>query len=296
MKFFLILSLSVFAAVGMPCQTIAQVNLYKMNTWQDSLIRLGTEMYENKAEAKRLEKNFIFVKTLVASLKERHSFLYNFDQLDMISVVMSPDSRFRIFSWNIPLHDGSYLYYGAIQSHTEDGTLKLVPLLDKTFEINDPEGEALTPSVWYGAQYYSIVPLTGNRYALLGWKGHAPNYSQKVIEILQCEPNSFVLGGAIFSDSPTMFRKIFNFARDLSMYLKYDQQKSRIVFDHIVPADPSLQGQYSRYGPDLSYDAYLLKNGKLILQQDVPFQNEERGNRDDLVQPGQATSGKKSGL
>lgn len=80
----------------------AQVNFYNMNKWQDSLLMLGKDMYRLKGEAERLEKNFTFVKSLVSALKEKHSYMYNFEKLNMISVVKAPDDRFRIFLGTYP--------------------------------------------------------------------------------------------------------------------------------------------------------------------------------------------------
>jgi len=273
----------------------AQVNFYNMNKWQDSLLRLGKEMYNLQGEAERMDKNFTFVKTLVSSLKEKHSYLYNFEKLDMISVLRSPDDKFRVFSWHIPLNDGSYLYYGAIQSKTKDGKLQLSGLLDKTFEIENPEIAVVGTDYWYGAQYYDMVPL-GQDYVLLGWKGHGSTYSKKVIEILHVENGVFKLGKPVFSDESKITRKIFNFTREASMYLKYHPENKQIIFDHIVPADPSLKGNFRYYGPDLTFDAYEIQNGKLQYQSDILFQNPTREADDLNLVPGKALPNKKSGL
>lgn len=290
---------SFFALVLLSCIAAgpvkAQVNFHKMGNWQDSLLNLGTVMFNSKSEAERLEKNFVFVKTLVSSLKEPHAYLFNFDKLKMISVLRAADDKFRIFSWNIPLHDGSYLYYGAIQLKTKDGKLKLVPLLDKTFEIANPEEALLKPDNWYGAQYYDIQPL-GNVYILLGWKGHGPSYSQKVIEILDFENDSFLLGKKVFSDQPQLQRKLFSYTRQASMYLKYHKAENSLIFDHIVPADSSLIGNFKYYGPDLTHDAYQLKQGQLLFKSNVPFTNLPNEADKLNIIPGKAIPKKKSGL
>ncbi len=266
-----------------------------MGKWQDSLMVLGRDMFEKKAEPERLEKNFTFVKTLVSALKERHSFLYPFQALNMISITVAPDNRFRIFSWNIPLDDGSFLYYGAIQTKSKDGELQLVPLLDKTFEIKDPENAILQPNVWYGAQYYDIAKLE-DAYVLIGWKGHNPTETQKVIEILQFDGTKYNLGKAIFSDEQNATRKIFRFAQNARMYLRFNGDKSRLIFDHIVPANSNAQGNYKIYGPDLTYDAYHFGHNRLHYQGNIAFNNEKEHDTEGNRTPGQALPGKKSGL
>ncbi|MGH2623157.1 MAG: hypothetical protein ACRDE7_05800, partial [Sphingobacterium sp.] len=208
------------------CQSVvySQVSKLNINQWQDSLAHLGKAVFSGLSEPQRIEKNFNFVKTLVSALKEKESFKFEFDQLAMISIVNSPDQKFRIFSWNVPLDDGSYLYYGAIQFHTPDGNLKLIPLLDKTFEINHINEAITSPEEWYGAQYYSIIKLAENSYALLGWKGHHHDYSIKVIEILTIvESGELQFGKNVFTDNTKISRKIFQYTSQASMYLHYNE-------------------------------------------------------------------------
>ena len=285
--------LSLFISVDLPAT--AQVNFHEMGKWQDSLVRLEGEIKVLQGDAERVAKNFTFVKTLVSALKERHAYLYNFDKLTSITVLRAPDDSFRIFTWNVDLNDGSFLYYGAIQRKTKDGKLSLVPLLDKTFEIQQPEEASLQPDHWYGARYYDIQQL-GDAYILLGWKGHNADYTQKVIEILHLQNNQFVLGKSLFADQPKLQRRIFSFSKQASMFLKFDRSQDQLVFDHIVPANSSFTGNYKYYGPDLSYDAYLLKGGKLQLKTNIPFANAPSAGDDASMVPGQAIPNRKSGL
>lgn len=246
----------------------------RIQVYEDSLYKYGQDMFFSESESDRIQNNFLFVRTLVHALQTQNSFDYSFERLNMISILQAPDNSFRIFSWNIPLSDGSYLYYGSLQFATPDGSLSLIPLLDKTFEIAEPESDILPSNMWYGAQYYEIIPLEG-AYALLGWKGHSADYTQKVIEILTIKNNTIEWGKPVFSDDPTVSRKIFRYTRQASMYLKYHAEDHRIYFDHIVPINEGVEGNYKYYGPDLSYDAYQLKNGQLLLLENVDFFNKK---------------------
>ncbi len=246
-------------------------NLQKMQIWQDSLTNLGKAIYAHKSDVERLESNFLFVKTLVSALKETNSYFFNFEQLNMISAVRSPDDSFRVFSWNIPLQDGSFLFYGSIQF--KSGTLKLLPLLDKTFEISDVNKNIVDSKNWYGAQYYDIIALKPNQYLLLGWKGHNASVSQKVIEVLSLDSSGNVkLGQGIFDDDSTIVRKIFSYAKDATMLLRFNKQENRIEFDHLIPLDG---GKKDQNVPDLSHDAYKLKNNKLELLKNITILNLE---------------------
>ncbi|NGM61467.1 hypothetical protein G5B30_05980 [Sphingobacterium sp. SGG-5] len=272
-------------------------NIQKMDIWQDSLFRVGQQMFQRTAEAERLERNFVFIKTLVSALKEPNSYLYNFDKLDMISVLSSPDHDFRIFSWNIPLQDGSYLYYGTIQYQVSGGQLKLTPLLDRTFVFEKPTEEITSSEQWYGAQYYEIIPLSKRQYVLLGWKGHQAEYSKKVIEILSVSPTGDItLGAPVFTDNPKMTRKIFSYARTATMYLRYNENSSRIEFDHIVAIAPEYKGKFQYYGPDLTHDAYQVKSGKLVFKENITLQAVEDGKENLYIDPLKPKNSQKSGI
>lgn len=280
------------------CQCIhlgSAQNLPKMNSWQDSLVILSQHMFGAVSEAERLENNFKFVKALVSSLKETNAYFFKYEKLKSISILNAPDNSFRIFSWNIPLEDGSYLYYGSIQH--KGPSIKLTPLLDKTFEIIDANIEVLKPNTWFGAQYYDMIQLNPKQFVLLGWKGHHTEYSMKVIDILTINPNSEITFGAkVFSDQIDNTRKIFSYTRQASMYLKYNSSNKQIEFDHIAPADPSLVGNYKYYGPDLSYDAYHIQGNKLKLIEDIVLQNDTRSDDDNYINPLKPKKNKKSGL
>lgn len=278
--------------------TTSGQNLQKMNIWQDSLLHLGQQMFsKDLIEAERLESNFRFVKALVSALKEPNAFYFKFDQLEMISILESPHQDFRIFSWNIPLEDGSYLYYGAIQHKIAGGKLKLTPLLDKTFEIVNAEQDITSNEMWYGAQYYDMVALSRDTYALLGWKGHHPEYTHKVIEILQIDKDGSVqLGAPIFSDDPLIVRKIFSYARTSSMFLQYNSAFHRIEFDHIIPVSPEYEGNYKYYGSDLTHDAYEVGDRRLIYRGDIDLSNPESGDEDKYIDPLRPNTKMRSGF
>lgn len=246
-------------------------NLQKLQVWQDSLSKLEQVILSNISEVERIESNFLFVKTLVSSLKETNSYYFNFEQLNMISCLRSPDDKFRIFSWNVPLQDGSYLYYGSVQ--LQSGSLKLVPLLDKTFEIEAVDKVVLEPKMWYGVQYYEIIPFNSNQYLLLGWKGHDAHTTKKVIELLTILPDKTMRFGAdIFADDPSMQRKVFTYAKKASMLLKYNKENRSIEFDHLVPLEGGSKDQNI---PDLTHDAYLIGDKKLHLKKDILVVNKE---------------------
>jgi hypothetical protein len=125
-------------ALFLPSILMKATRLKQLNIYQDSLISLGKKIINANLDLERKNANYSFIKTLVSALKINNSFIYKFDSLKTISVLNSPDNKFRIFSWYVLNEDGSYRFYGAIQMNT-GGPLVLHPLEDYSPLMKNPE-------------------------------------------------------------------------------------------------------------------------------------------------------------
>ncbi|HKG04968.1 MAG TPA: hypothetical protein VKB19_00845 [Pedobacter sp.] len=251
-----------------------------MFKYQDSLKKLSTDTYEAANNADRFALNASFIKTLVNALKTPHSFHFNFDSLQKITVLKSPDNSFRIFTWYVPVDDGTYRFFGTIQMATPDGKLKLFPLIDNTDQIKDPNARTNNKN-WFGARYYEIVPVivSGRQpfYTLIGWKGNNAKTSKKVIDVLSFEKGEPVFGKPVFDGvkgATVKNRIIFEYNKLNSMTLTMDKSVNMIVFDHLAPFTPDMAGNFEYYASDLSFDAYKIINGRLKLVENVELKNE----------------------
>lgn len=246
-------------------------------TEERELKALGELVLRGKTEMERDSANALFAQQLTDLLKREGSFDYRFDSVLSLGKIYSPDSKFRTLNWNMRLDDGTYQFSGIIQ--TRD---KFIELDDKTKEIKNAEGASLNAKKWYGAQYYQIVKAGKKRkpyYLLLGWKGNDRSTTKKVIEVLRFDSKGEpVFGENVFSmpGKKDPKRLIFEYAADVSMSLRYQEESKMIVFDHLSPRSSDLKGQYQFYGPDLSYDALKLKKGKWVLKEDIDARNEDR--------------------
>jgi len=251
-----------------------------MYKYQDSLVRLTRLTSDAPSNTERFAANASFIKTLVNALKTPHSFHFNFDSLQNISVMKAPDNSFRIFSWYVPVDDGGYHFFGSIQMATADGKLKLFPLVDQTEQLKNTDAVTSNKN-WYGARYYEIVPVTaaGRQpyYTLIGWKGNNTRTSKKVIDILSFEKGEPVFGKPVFEGirgSSPRNRVVFEYNKMNSMTLTMDKSVNMIVFDHLAPFKPEMEGNFEYYASDLSFDAYKIVNGKLKLIENVELKNE----------------------
>ncbi len=257
----------------------AQQSTNKLGVFQDSLIKISVNAVASQSDAQKMELNGRFVKTLVEALKTPNSFSFAFDSLKNVSVIKSPDQAFRILSWYMPLENGTYRYYGAIQMNTKSGPLKLFPLIDQTENIADPN-IITNNQKWFGARYYEIVPVTsGNRlpyYVLLGWKGNTQATTKKVIEILSFDKENLVFGAPVFDGKELKGknRMIFEYAKSNAMTLKSDQKAGMIVFDHLASFDPEIKDRFEYYGSDGTFDGFKIIGGKLKLQEELTLNND----------------------
>ncbi|HEY1024736.1 MAG TPA: hypothetical protein VGE26_06180 [Sphingobacteriaceae bacterium] len=264
----------------------------QLNAFQDSLKELSLKMINGESEPERYNANYKFIKMLVSALKTPRSYNFEFDSLKTISILTSPDRRFKAFSWHVMNNDGSYRYYGAIQMNDAQGKLKMFPLVDFSAGLKNPADTVTTSDKWYGAQYYRIIPVIFNvrtpYYILLGWKGNTPRSTKKVIEVLHFKDDKAYFGMPVFDgdkETPNRKRVIFEYTRQTSMSLNFDDSKNTIVFDHLAPPDPKMKGKFDMYGPDMSYDGYKLANGRWKLVEDLEMKNPPTKDDDNFNDP-----------
>ncbi len=272
-------------------QTFAQKQSDYLAAEEKKLNALSLKIVNARADYERYEANEAFLSGLTNCLKTEKSFSYAFDSIKAISILTSDDKKIRIFSWAVPKDDGSYEYFGIIQSYNERSKNYDIHILkDKSEEIQNPESQALKTDFWYGCVYTEIIQVKSNSrtyYTLIGWDGHTAITNSKLIEVIYLKSNGEALFGApIFRSyqKGRIRRVIFTYAEQSNMYLSYEKQsyteKKRrffnrnkrkeiskssymIVFDKLAPMDESLEGQYQFYVPETNiHDAFILDNGK----------------------------------
>lgn len=220
------------------------------------------------------EKNEVFMKGLKVILEQDEAFTYPFDSLKSMSKITSPDNEFRLFNWNVELEGGYQKFYCFILK--KNGTI--IELKDRHKNMVKPEHKYCSDKNWYGALYYQIIPLRGGKYTLLGWNGKDALTTQKVIEVMNLSRSKAKFGYTIFqfpNKSERKRRFILEYADDAYVTVRYEEtkKKKQIIFSHLSPATPQVEGFPQYYYPDLSYDSFLLENGKWVFQSSVDARN-----------------------
>lgn len=213
-----------------------------------------------------------------ALIQDKKTFTNKFDSLKNVGVLISPDEKVKIITWNIPYSDGTHEYFGFIQ-------YKKTKRKILTFELNDNSAKMVNPTVlelnhknWYGALYYKIIENKYKNdvfYTLLGADLNDMLTHKKIIEVLHFnKENEPVFGKKIFRNQrSTVSRIIFEFSAQTKMLLAFDEEKQMIIYDHLAPVRPSLVGQYEFYGSDFTHDGLKFERGIWNLYQNVDVRN-----------------------
>ncbi|MGI9160421.1 MAG: hypothetical protein ACR2K1_11785 [Saprospiraceae bacterium] len=245
-----------------------------LHAMEDTLAILANAVVNDSIEAERFAACKVLITNLVRALKTPNSFQYPFDRLRSVSILTPPDSTFRIFTWQLFVNDSTYRYYGAIQMNTPE--LQLFPLIDRSFELSDfPVTDQLTPERWYGALYYSLLPIGNTRqraYLLFGYDAFTFFEKRKLIEVLSFDPNGKpVFGAQVFNRPDSVrtaaaagpeMRLILQYSAEAAIKLNWVPQYEKILYDHLIPM-PSPFGRGITKVPDGSYEGFNIVKGKL---------------------------------
>ena len=252
-------------------QKISGADLKLLQKKEDSLKHLVKNIIVDSFTAGRMRSDSIFTRTLVRSLQVRNSFYYPFDSVRGIGNVYAPDSSFRIFTWQLSFDDYYCRQRGAIQFRTQDGSLKLVPLLDFSEFTTNPHDSVRGRDKWIGAVYYNIIKTEHkgkNYYTLFGFDAHSVRSNKKWIDVLTFDSRNMpVFDGPLFvfkNDSlkrKPMHRFSIEYKKEASTMVNYDADLGLILVDHLVSETDEPELAYT-FVPDGDYEGFKWEDGK----------------------------------
>lgn len=272
----------------LPFSVISQTD-FKLH--EDSLVRLSVSIPLIEGDESRRTLNNQFREYFEQVLEMDGSFYYDFKSLSTISIIRSPDARFRIISWYVPLRGDNFEYFGFFQTAKPVNENKtIIPFMDKGVHTDDPLLKSLNPEQWYGAYYSDIIHHQHNQqdlYTLLGWRGDNPLTRKRIIEPLSIGDKGLPLfGKRVFQYGENQnYRIIFEYSAKVSMIIRFDDfifDGSRhaervIVFDRMAPTHSFLKGHYQFYVPEMNiFDAFRFINGKWVFIEDIDVRNPRR--------------------
>jgi hypothetical protein len=254
-------------------QAKVSADVQSLKLREDSLRKESDEIISGREASDRFRADSSFTRMLVRALKIPHSFSFPFDSLKSISRLYSPDSSFRIFTWQVIRDQSLHRRHGAIQMKTDDGSLKLFPLLDRSHLINDLEDTVTNNNWWIGSIYYKIIPkeFQGKKYyTLLGYDENSMRSTMKRIEVLSFnEEQKPVFGGQFFSFQEDTVRKSpqarfwIEYKKDGNARMQFDEELDLIIYDHLISETNEPKKKYT-YIPDGDYEGFKWKNGQWV--------------------------------
>ena len=258
-----------------------------MQDFNEVLGVLGKTIISFKDESLRVENNEVFRTFLKRAIEHENSFDFKFDSINTMSIIKSDDEKLRIYNWAFPYENGTYVFYGFIQLKTERG-FRVIELYDQSDVITSYKFRKFYPEKWFGALYYKVLTRKHNNktyYTILGWDGHTPYTTKKIIDVLTIKYGEEIEFGAPIFDlyknakpkprriPPSPYRMVYEFASMVSMKLSWDEKDNYIILDHLSPLTSDKKEFANYYGPDLTFDAFRWINGKWTLFENVKAVN-----------------------
>lgn len=243
-----------------------------LQTKEDTLKISAVQILRARNVEDRFSADSQFTKTFVRALQIKNSFFYPFDSLTTIAKVTPRDSSFRIFTWQLVINGDVVRQHGAIQMRTNDGSLKLFPLIDKSDQITNINDTVTSNLAWIGALYYKIIEEKAfgkTFYTLLGYDDNNLSSDRKIIEVLTFQDDKPVFGGSFFSfrgnslDKKSIARYVMEYKKSASPRLTYDNEMGLIIFEHLISGTGEPQKKYT-YIPDGDYEGLKWKDGKWV--------------------------------
>jgi len=256
-----------------------------IRNYEYQLEGLSYNIINSKDKVERITSCYYFIQTLKKALSVPNSFDYDFNSIKTVSAIRSEDERFRLFSWNLLLDSGKYMYFGAIQMNNED-SLELYGLYDSSEYNKDIIYGQFDNKHWMGALIYQMHHYKYKKkdyYITFGWDGQDARTNRKVVDVLWFdEKGKPQFGEEIFDfDGDLQARMIFDFNDKAAMLLRYDKDEDAIVFANLVPINPQMVGMYENYVPDGTYDYLKLEKG-IWRRYKMVFESRGRKNGGDL--------------
>jgi len=218
-----------------------------------------------KTDEARIEAAWLVYRTLDTLLSLPESFSYGWDSLKSrtISILVSPDKKVKLYTWNLILKDGSFKHFGFLQTRRKK-SIETYPLLDTTpVQSKDIVDEELDPAAWFGALYYRLIPFKKNgkkMYLLFGFDGNTANSNKAVMEVLWISKSAPVFGYPAFrqgDDDPSAeCRVIMECHNDVKLSFYYEAYKQIVIADKLVPSFPEAKDNPFYYIPSGDYDIY----------------------------------------
>lgn len=283
----LISSLSGFAQEKNVVETAPSKTSTSLKVYHDSLKVFNFQLINDSTETQRSAAAMKIIKVLSKALREQGSFNYKFDSLNSIAIMEPEDKKFRIFTWQLAFDNGTYRYFGVIQSNETQPQLQ--PLVDYTDFYDHIDSIIVDADRWIGALYYQIIPMKVGKttyYTLFGWDGNNIRTNKKYIDVLWFDKEGKAkFGYPIFNmlkgKSPT--RIVFEYKKDAALSISFYPEIKQIYYDHLVSLSGNTDASAIDLVPDGTLESFEWAKGKWKQINMVEYQRRENGDVPNVI-------------
>ncbi|MEO6683099.1 MAG: hypothetical protein ABIN48_09750 [Ginsengibacter sp.] len=268
----LFILISVFITGICGAQSLSAEEFKILQKKEDSLKSHTLEIVRGTSAESRFKADSLFTRMFVRALQTKNSIEYPFDSLITISKLSPKDGSFKIYTWQLMITENMTRKHGAIQMKTNDGSLKLFPLLDMAEYIDKPADTITNNLHWVGAVYYQMIEKSAfgkKYYTLLGYDENNISSNKKIIDILTFEDGKPVFGGNNFSfrdnsiHKKSMARYIMEYKKHAGPRLTYDTEEDMIMIEHLISETGEPNKKYTLVG-DGDYEGLKWMDGKWV--------------------------------
>lgn len=259
-----------------------------LSNHESQLVTLLDAVRNSKTDSEKEQANTAFKNRLYQVIQLPGAMDYPFSQLRSIGTVKSPDNYFRFFNWNVEQADFTQKYYCYILRYDERKKLNtVIELIDNSMMMSPEPDDYLDENNWYGALYYKIIPFKKSGktiYTLLGYDANNSMSHIKLVDAISFTTSHVRLGSPIFRyKDKTYKRMFFEHSKKSVMSLTYNEEREKIIFDHLSPESPTMEGFREFYVPDMSYDAFKMDGNKWVLEEDIIAINKKSNESKSIV-------------
>lgn len=247
--------------------------------FESRLQTLAGKILSAETDSLKEAANMLLIEDVEEVLLMKGSFQYTFENVDILSVIMSPDKKFKLYNWVVPKSNNTFEYYAYLQFYTKRKKEALYfKLKDVSSLVENEQYLTFTDGDWFGALYSDIIHTKfdkKNFYTLVGWDGNDASTTKRIIDVLYFDENDEPIFGApiIKMNDGTRNRMVLEYSKKVSTSMTYNTKEEYIVFDHLEPLEGGQTGMFEIYVPSLSYDGLTFKNGKWRLVEDIQIYN-----------------------
>lgn len=243
------------------------------------LEKLFLRLASARQDADRIRINDSIINIIDSYARSDSAFTHKFTGLRNLGQITSKNSQLKIITWNAVFGESGGKYYCYFIHN--NGKKNRVYRMESVYDNESPDGNMqYSGNDWYGALYYDLRQYGkgANQYwVLLGLDLGNPDITRKVIEVLSFTPEGdAVFGKNIFRrGKSTLNRALIEYSSSAVVSLRFLTDKY-IVFDHLVPVSASLTVRKETYGPDFSFDAFILEKGLWKFTENVDVRNPKK--------------------